>query len=169
MNYFIIFLCGYVFALGLEFSGMTQPSIIVGFLDFTGHWNPSLLVVMASSALVYYVAQRFIMRRDGPILVAGKFDLPTRTFEFQNSMLVGNVLFGIGWGMIGLCPGLAIVSSVTGNFDVLIFLVSMTVGMYLYGAIDTRLSSSQPDGGAGLREQAVLVALAAVSKKHHRP
>ena len=169
MNYLVIFLCGYVFALGLELSGMTQPSKVVGFLDFTGNWDPSLLMVMTSSVLVYYVAQRFTMRRDGPALVAGKFDLPTRTFEFQNSMLVGNVLFGIGWGMIGFCPGPAIVSSVTGNYDVLIFLVSMTVGMYLYGAIDTRLSSSQPDGGAGLHEQAMLAALDAENKKHHLP
>lgn len=169
MTNLVIFLCGFVFSIGLALSGMTQPTKVVGFLDFVGNWDPSLIMVMAGAVFVYFVGQRITMMRDGPKLVPGGFQLPTRTADFDTSMIVGNALFGIGWGLVGFCPGPAITASVTGNPAVLIFLVSMAVGMYIYGAIDTRLSSREPDGGAGLHEHAMLVALEEEEKRHHLP
>ncbi len=164
----VIFLAGVVFSIGLGLSGMTQPSKVVGFLDFIGDWDPSLMLVMAGAVFVYFIAQRFTLHRDGPALVPGGFQLPTKA-DIEPSMLVGNVMFGIGWGMIGFCPGPALTSSITGNPAVLIFLVSMAVGMYVYGAIDTRLASREPDGGAGIHEHAMLVALEEEDKQHHLP
>jgi uncharacterized membrane protein YedE/YeeE len=165
----VIFLCGFLFSIGLGLSGMTQPSKVIGFLDFVGNWDPSLIMVMAGAVFVYFVGQRLTMMRDGPALVPGGFQLPTRTADFDKSMITGNILFGVGWGLVGFCPGPAIAASVTGNPAVLIFLVSMAVGMYIYGAIDTRFSTRQPDGGAGLRERAMLVALEEENKLRGLP
>jgi uncharacterized membrane protein YedE/YeeE len=164
----VIFIAGVVFSIGLGLSGMTQPSKVVGFLDFIGDWDPSLMLVMAGAVFVYFISQRFTLRRNGPVFIKGGFQLPTRA-DIEMPMIIGNIIFGIGWGMVGFCPGPALTSSITGNPAVLIFLVSMAVGMYVYGAIDTRLATREPDGGAGIHEHAMLVALEAEEKQHHLP
>jgi hypothetical protein len=129
-----MFLSGLLFALGLGISGMTQPAKIVGFLDFTGHWDPSLLGVMGGAVMVNLVLYRLILKRSSP-LFAPKFSLPTRR-GLDGRLLAGAALFGAGWGLGGFCPGPALVSSATATTSIVTFLGAMVAGMYLFEAFE---------------------------------
>jgi len=150
----LTFLMGTLFSIGLSLSGMTIPSKVTGFLDFTGNWDPSLVMVMVGAVTVYFILARFTLRRDTP-LFASKFALPTRV-DIDGRLVAGAALFGAGWGLVGFCPGPALASLTTLNPSVWIFVVSMTMGMYVYGTLDTRFRS-EPDGGAGALESSAEV------------
>lgn len=125
------FLVGVLFAFGLLVSGMTQPDKVVGFLDFFGAWDPSLAFVMLGAIGVHFVTYRIVMKRPSPLL-AGKFLVPTKR-SIDKRLIVGSILFGVGWGLAGYCPGPALVSFVSMQWDVVVFVCSMTIGMLLYG------------------------------------
>jgi len=141
-----MFVWGLIFSIGLGLSGMTQPSKVVGFLDFIGDWDPSMILVMAGAVTTYFTLSRLVLQRSAPVLLT-RFSLPTR-IDIDGRLVAGSALFGVGWGMVGFCPGPALTSIFTGNPLVLIFVLSMSVGMYLYGAIDARYTT-EDDGGAG--------------------
>ena len=103
-----MFLAGLLFALGLGVSGMTLPSKVLGFLDVTGPWDPSLLFVMGAAIPVYALAHRLRLRAKKPLLAPGFPDL--RPQPIDRSLVVGAVLFGAGWGIAGVCPGPALVN-----------------------------------------------------------
>ena len=145
----VIFSIGILFSLGLFLSGMTQPEKVIGFLDFLGNWDPSLMMVMLGAVTTYFTLSRFTLKRSTPIL-AEKFVLPTRV-DIDGRLVAGAAMFGFGWGMIGFCPGPALASLVTLNSSVWIFVISMTAGMYVYGTLDSRFKG-EPDGGAGALE-----------------
>jgi uncharacterized membrane protein YedE/YeeE len=126
----VSFLSGVVFALGLGLSGMTQPAKVVGFLDFTGNWDPSLAFVMVGAIMVHALLYRLIRRRSSP-LFAATFAIPTRT-DIDPRLVGGAALFGIGWGIGGFCPGPAFTSLASGHSTVLLFVAAMITGMYLY-------------------------------------
>jgi hypothetical protein len=130
MQVVISLACGLVFGAGLAISGMTNPAKVLGFLDVTGAWDPTLACVMggalAVSALGYAVARR----RVRPWL-AETFALPTRR-DLDASLLGGAVLFGVGWGLVGLCPGPAVASLVRGSPQVLLFVLAMLAGVALH-------------------------------------
>lgn len=165
MAHLLLFVCGVLFALGLGISGMTQPAKIVNFLDFTGPgWDPSLAFVMLGAVSTYYLGQRLILRRGKPAMaeLGQSFQLPTAT-RVDLPMAIGNVIFGVGWGLAGFCPGPALVASLTGETSPILFLMAMACGMYAYGAVaDHLLSRPAPvvDGGAGWRERAMQLATA---------
>lgn len=119
---------GVLFAVGLAISGMTQPSKVVGFLDFTGEWDPSLVFVMGAAVGVTFILFRLSWRRGAP-LFAPKFQLPTRR-DIDGRLIAGSALFGAGWGLGGFCPGPVLSSVATGAADIFIFLASMSAGMY---------------------------------------
>ncbi len=141
----VVFLCGLLFSIGLGFSGMTQPSKVIGFLDFVGDWDPSLIMVMLGGVVTYFIGQRFVLTRETAVF-GEKFQLPTR-MDLDARLIGGAALFGIGWGMVGFCPGPALVSAISGNSAVLTFLMAMALGMYLFEALHLRYSE-EPDGGA---------------------
>ncbi len=147
MAHVVTFVSGLLFALGLGISQMTQPQKITNFLNFTGDWDPSLLLVMVGATGIYFITHQLILRRPVPVMGI-RFQLPTRR-EIDRPLIMGAVLFGIGWGMVGFCPGPALASIVTGNESVLIFVLAMGVGMYAFEVLDVRFSM-EPDGGAGL-------------------
>ena len=118
---------GFVFALGLGLAGMTDPSKVISFLDIAGDWDPSLAFVMAGAIAVYAPAYRLVTRREAP-LAGPRFHLPTRR-DIDARLIVGAVLFGVGWGLGGFCPGPALVSSVNLGLDALVFTGSMLLGM----------------------------------------
>lgn len=91
--------CGLLFAIGLAISGMTQTSKVLGFLDFFGSWDPSLMFVMGGAVLTYAVGYRLILRRSTPLL-GPAFVLPDRS-QITPSLVVGAAIFGIGWGLSG--------------------------------------------------------------------
>ena len=131
------FFSGLLFALGLGVAGMTQPQKIIAFLDVTGDWDPSLLLVMASATLVYFLCYRWIIKRSAPLL-AEKFSLPAAQ-HIDARLLAGSALFGIGWGLSGYCPGPALVALASLTPATLVFTGSMLAGMMLFKLNEMRL------------------------------
>jgi uncharacterized membrane protein YedE/YeeE len=122
-------LAGVVFGVGLALSGMTQSSKVIGFLDVTGDWDPSLAFVMMGAVAVHFVLLRLVLRRKAPLL-EDRFRLPTRR-DVDAKLLAGAALFGVGWGLAGYCPGPALVASATGRAGTVAFVLAMAVGMKL--------------------------------------
>jgi uncharacterized protein len=121
---------GLAFGAGLLISGMTQPAKVIGFLDILGRWDPSLMFVMGGGVVVYMIAFRAIRHsRDDPWFDV-RFHLPTRR-DLDAPLLVGSALFGIGWGLGGLCPGPGIVSAASGSITGIAFVAAMLAGMHL--------------------------------------
>lgn len=123
------FLVGVVFALGLGISGMTQPEKVIGFLDFTGSWDASLMFVMGGAVMLYFLFFR-VLRGERPML-AKRFRLPTRR-TIDRRLVGGAALFGVGWALAGFCPGPAITSLGAGGGQALLFVAAMAGGMILY-------------------------------------
>ena len=134
-KYLAVFFSGVLFAVGLGVSGMTLPQKVIGFLDFFGDWDPSLGLVMVASVGVYLIFHKWILLRDQP-LFANEFHVPAPSSHVDSPLIAGAMLFGVGWGIVGLCPGPAIISLVSGNTNVWIFFVAMIVGMYAEGTLD---------------------------------
>jgi uncharacterized membrane protein YedE/YeeE len=127
------FIAGIIFALGLGLSGMTRPIKVIGFLDFFGNWDPSLACVMIAAIGVFFVAYRISQKMSSPML-AEKFTLPRRA-DLDGRLILGSAIFGAGWGLGGFCPGPAITSLASGATPVVIFVVTMAIGIYLHGWI----------------------------------
>ena len=132
----VAFASGVVFAIGLGLSGMTQPSKVVAFLDFTGAWDPSLAFVMVGAIAVHLVFARRMTASAAPRF-ASRFAIPTATVV-DRRLLGGAALFGIGWGTAGFCPGPAVVSVVTLAPDALAFVGAMLAGMLVYALVFER-------------------------------
>ncbi|MFM8409548.1 MAG: DUF6691 family protein [Alphaproteobacteria bacterium] len=134
------FTCGLVFAIGLGLAGMTRPARVLGFLDVTGRWDPTLAFVMGGAVLVGLAAMPPVLRRGRP-LFAEAFSLPTRS-DVDLPLVVGSAIFGAGWGLAGWCPGPAIVSLATASPTLLLFLVAMVAGLVLGERLRAALESS---------------------------
>jgi len=134
--YLVSFISGLIFALGLGLSGMVLPEKVLGFLDVFenwGNWDPSLIFVMLGAMLIHMISYYWIKKikkMPYPIL-SQEWHLPTKK-EITPSLLVGSVLFGIGWGLVGLCPGPALVSLSKGQVEIFIFVANMIFGMILF-------------------------------------
>lgn len=126
----ISLLSGVLFALGLGVAGMTQPAKVVGFLDVTGAWDPSLAFVMGGALAVDVALFRFIFQRARPRWDL-RFHLPTFS-HVDGRLLTGAALFGVGWGLSGYCPGPAVVSLVSGSQAAWTFGLAMMAGMGLF-------------------------------------
>lgn len=120
---------GVLFGLGLTISGMINPAKIIAFLDITGAWDPSLLVVMASALAVSFIGYRIVLVREKPLLDE-RFQLPAKT-TIDRPLIIGSAIFGAGWGLSGLCPGPAISAAALGNGAIYVFLVALVAGMFL--------------------------------------
>jgi hypothetical protein len=129
MKPFVAIACGSLFGAGLTVAGMTDPARVIGFLDVLGHWDPTLVVVMASALCISLPVFQWTKRHSGPLLDQ-RFFLPERT-RIDRDLVLGSSLFGVGWGIAGLCPGPAIASVASGHPDIIIFVAAMTAGMVL--------------------------------------
>lgn len=138
----IPFLSGVIFAVGLGISGMTRPAKVIGFLDFTGNWDPSLAFVMLGAIAVHALGYRLIRRRPAPVF-APAFAVPARR-DLDLRLVGGAALFGVGWGLGGFCPGPALTALASGYASVLLFVAAMVVGMYLYTLVES-LRARRPD------------------------
>ena len=131
MPIFSAFLCGFIFGAGLVISGMTDTAKVLGFLDVLaiskGAWDPTLAIVMAAALTVSIPGFALARRRGRPVLV-DVAAWPTRT-AIDRPLIVGAVLFGAGWGLVGLCPGPAIANLATLSPPVLLFVAAMIAGM----------------------------------------
>lgn len=127
-------IAGVLFGAGLMISGMTRPDKVVGFLDITGAWDPSLAFVMGGAIAVHFVAYRLVPKMKSPIF-GGTFAIPTRR-DIDPRLLIGAALFGAGWALAGYCPGPALTSLVTGTADIFVFVGAMVVGMFAHQVFD---------------------------------
>ena len=118
---------GLAFAFGLGVAGMTDADKVIGFLNLAGDWDPSLAFVMVGAIGVHLSLYRAILRRKSP-LFAQRFQLPTRR-DIDSKLVVGSALFGVGWGLGGICPGPALVSLMSLGSSAGVFVLSMLGGM----------------------------------------
>jgi uncharacterized membrane protein YedE/YeeE len=131
---------GAIFGLGLAVSGMINPAKVLAFLDVAGAWDPSLALVMAGALAVTVIGFRLILRRPAPLL-DGEFHVPSRR-AIDPALLGGAVLFGVGWGLVGFCPGPAIASLVFGSPKSFAFIAAMGLGAWFYHARERVASGS---------------------------
>jgi uncharacterized membrane protein YedE/YeeE len=125
----VAFFCGLLFGAGLIVSQMSNPAKVIAFLDISGQWDPSLALVMAGAVGVFALGYRLALRR-GASSFGGAFSLP-RTGRPDKALVAGSLLFGIGWGLAGFCPGPAIVANSFGDPRVWVFTAAMVAGMAL--------------------------------------
>lgn len=129
-------LAGLVFGLGLIVSGMANPAKVLGFLDLAGNWDPSLALVMAGAIAVGGVAFKVAKGRVVSLLGA-EMRLPSAR-HIDRRLVAGSVLFGVGWGVAGFCPGPGLVSLGMGEVKALVFVAAMLVGMGSYELLERR-------------------------------
>ena len=125
---------GTLFGAGLALGGMTDPARVRGFLDLFGDWDPTLAFVMGGALIVMAIAWRFVPRMAHPVFTE-KFALPTKS-DLTPSLIGGAVLFGVGWGVAGLCPGPGIAALAIEPVSAAIFVVSMLAGMALLRLVE---------------------------------
>lgn len=121
---------GSLFSIGLLFSGMANPQKVLDFLDVSGNWDASLVFVMLGAILIAFLPFRYALRHRAslwsePLLLPGRTDIDTK-------LILGSLLFGIGWGIAGICPAPALTLIGLGHFKVLYFIIPMLAGMLLY-------------------------------------
>jgi hypothetical protein len=124
------FVIGLIFGLGLVISQMVNPAKVLGFLDLFGDWDPSLAFVMGGALVVTAIGYRLVWRRSRPML-ADEFQVPGNT-TIDRRLAAGAVLFGVGWGLVGLCPGPALAAVTIGGGKALAFLGAMTIGVIAF-------------------------------------
>ena len=136
MYVFTSLLAGLVFGIGLIVSGMADPAKVIGFLDLAGRWNPSLALVMAGAIAVGVIAFAFARRRTRSFLNTA-MALPANS-AVDRRLVLGSIVFGIGWGIAGFCPGPGLVALGMGESKALIFVVAMVAGMAVFERLERR-------------------------------
>lgn len=142
MSGFAAFAAGLVFGLGLIVSGMADPGKVIGFLDVAGRWDPSLAFVMGGAVFVG-VFGFALARRRAKAFLGGAMDLPQRR-DIDNRLVGGSLVFGLGWGLAGFCPGPALVAFASGEAKAAVFVAAMLGGMVLYHAAERFSSEKHP-------------------------
>ena len=127
---------GALFGVGLAISGMTDRFVVLGFLDLSGEFNPQLAFVLAGAVAVTAIAFRLVLRLPQPVLAAG-FQLPAAT-AIDRQLLLGAAIFGVGWGLVGFCPGPALVGLAGGLRDAMIFVPAMLAGSVTHYLMERR-------------------------------
>jgi uncharacterized protein len=125
----ISLLSGLLFGIGMIISGMTDPEKVIGFLDITGQWDPTLIFVLGGALFVFSLFYHLIIKhREKSINEEAIPDVVRSGVDFN--LIVGAIIFGIGWGLVGFCPGPIVSSLSSGNVTVYVFFISMLVGMF---------------------------------------
>ncbi len=137
MKNIIALISGLIFALGLGLSEMVKPQVVKGFLDVFGDWDFRLMGVMMGAIGVHALTYRLILKRPSPLLDT-KFHVPTRK-DIDGRLIWGAVLFGLGWGWSGICPGPSLVALASGELSIVYFVVSMLLGMKLFQVLEPKL------------------------------
>lgn len=137
MQSIISLVSGILFAIGLSISGMTDPAKVTGFLDITGAWDPSLAWVMIG-AIAVFASAFWGFKKSRPVL-APAFNPPKSGMKVDGRLIAGSAIFGLGWGLSGICPGPAVVNAASGNAVYLLFALAMGVTL----VVGRRLSRAQ--------------------------
>ena len=140
MTVFASLLAGLVFGLGLIVSGMADPAKVLGFLDLAGPWDPSLAFVMAGAIAVGALA--FAMARQRTVSFLGAAMKLPMSRDIDGRLVIGSVVFGMGWGIAGFCPGPGLVALGMGEVKALVFVVAMLLGMGAFELLERRKQSA---------------------------
>ena len=130
------FVAGVLFGLGLLLAGMANPAKVLAFLDIGGAWDPSLALVMAGAIAVAVIPLNRA-RTHRQYLLGAPMQLPVKR-ELDARLIGGSLVFGVGWGMAGICPGPAIAIVLTGHWQAGVFLLALLAGMYVFSALEGR-------------------------------
>lgn len=136
INLLLALVTGSVFGIGLSISQMINPNKVLGFLDISGDWDPSLAMVMVGALTVAFLGFRWVRGRQQPLLDS-RFHITDKT-QLDKPLLIGAALFGIGWGMTGYCPGPAFASIGLGNQEALLMVISIYAGFWAAGLLNNR-------------------------------
>ena len=137
MSIIVSLIVGCIFGIGLAFGGMLDPSKVVGFLDIFGVWDPSLAFVMMGGIMVNAAGYLILIRGKKPIFTE-KFHLPDNIF-IDRRLVVGSAIFGVGWGLAGLCPGPVVASLFLSPNSIVPFLLIMLVGLKIGSLVKAKL------------------------------
>jgi len=129
MRNFLVLMSGSIFGLGLTISSMTNPKKVIGFLDIFSNWDPSLAFVMGG-AIIITSPILYLLTKNQKIILSDKIYLPTNT-KIEKNLIIGSLIFGVGWGLAGLCPGPAISSLALVESSTIIFTIFMFIGFYI--------------------------------------
>lgn len=130
------FVCGLLFGLGVLLAGMADPAKVLAFLDLAGDWDPSLALVMAGAIGAAALPLNLAQRRSRSLL-GGTMQMPTRR-DLDARLVLGSLLFGVGWGIAGICPGPALAVLLSGHWQPLLFVAAMLAGMLIFAALEGR-------------------------------
>ena len=128
------FVAGLIFGIGLLLAGMANPAKVLGFLDLAGAWDPSLALVMGGAIAVALLPFAWA-RRQSRSLLGAPMQLPQKR-ELDRQLILGSLVFGIGWGIAGICPGPGVAILLTGHWQALLFVAAMLAGMLLFTALE---------------------------------
>jgi uncharacterized protein len=140
---------GLVFGVGLALSGMTHAEKVLGFLDVSGRWDPSVLFVLCGAVGVTVIAFRYVLRRNAPVFEP-TFLLPTRT-DIDGPLVLGAVIFGVGWGITGYCPGPGLALLAAPSWETWVYVPAFFAGALLHQGFGSRLMGGNPALGSVLR------------------
>ncbi|TPG94692.1 YeeE/YedE family protein [Pseudomonas caspiana] len=129
-------IAGLIFGLGLLLAGMANPAKVLAFLDLAGAWDPSLALVMGGAIAVAVIPLNWARKKKLSLLGA-PMQLPTKR-ELDPRLIGGSLVFGVGWGVAGICPGPAVVLLLTAHWQIIVFVLAMLAGMYLFSALESR-------------------------------
>lgn len=129
MYAFISLIAGIIFGLGLMISGMANPAVVQGFLDPFGEWNPALIWVMVGALMMSFIAVTIVKKR-GQTLLGEPHHLPENT-PMNQRLIIGGLIFGAGWGLVGICPAPALVLVGEGLPDGILFAIAMIIGLFI--------------------------------------
>lgn len=140
---FSALLSGVLFGSGMVVSGMIDPERVIGFLDVMGSWDPSLAFVMGGALAVFLPCYFMVIKPRKHTLLGNELCIPTKT-NIDNKLISGAALFGLGWGLVGICPGPAVTSLALGNTNIVLFVISMVTGSLMakliFGKTDKRFN-----------------------------
>jgi len=134
MSKLVSLFCGIIFGIGLVISQMINPAIVLGFLNLFGEWDPSLAFVMIGALIVSSPLFHLFKNKEKPIF-STSFSI-SENKEIDKRLIIGAILFGAGWGVVGLCPGPAISSIALLNISSVTFVFSMSIGFYIASKIN---------------------------------
>ncbi|MDX1300854.1 YeeE/YedE family protein [Photobacterium sp.] len=147
---FVSLIAGLLFGLGMMISGMVDPNKVIGFLDVAGSWDPSLAFVMGGALLVFMPFYFLVIRKLDKPVCETDFHL-SKNNQIDNKLITGAVLFGLGWGIAGICPGPAVTSLSGGDYTIVLFTISMLIGIWL----GCKLTNVKPDAHETLANETI--------------
>ncbi len=138
MRILTAYVIGVIFGIGISISGMANPAKVLNFFDVAGTWDPSLIFVMGGALLVTFFGYRLVLPRHAPVFDSA-FQLPTGKL-LDGKLIGGSIVFGIGWGIAGFCPGGALPALGTGVPEVFMFVAAVIAGIFTARVVSKRLS-----------------------------